>query len=275
MTREEYQAKQAERLASCRGNVQDYNAAIGEKRYDDAAAINAKIDEDVAEYNLIAQKLCFDECAQAEDPMRAAVLKLAYPVIGVKDTMTGDEVKIAKRVIIGDPDDEDSKAKLQTIDPLKLQKYCKDHYNKGIGHAENWNNMVERLNMLFALDCAVKLGKTQEFLTDMASCIYVKEASRQLDLGIKNPEAGKPVSNTGLLNAVKAVITGMIGEEFGNRALTHDVKFLKIATAKKSRKALTIQCSTSKYMRGYMMEVCHRVMTGKVYDVDYKKVKEK
>ena len=66
MTREEYVAKQGELLASVRTNVQEYNNAYGEKRFDDASSINATIEKDVDEYNSIAQMLCFDELSKAE-----------------------------------------------------------------------------------------------------------------------------------------------------------------------------------------------------------------
>ena len=275
MTREEHVNNQATLLAGIRANVQEYNSAYGEKRFDDASSINAKIEKDVDEYNSIAQMLCFDELSKAEDPMKAACLTLHFPIIGIKDTMIGDEVKILKRVVIGDPDAEDATPKYKQIDLLKLQKYVKDRGGRGIGHEANWNNQAERLNLLFALDCAVEIGKGQEFINEMSDCYAIKDASREIDFGVKNPKAGTPISNTGLLKAVKAVITAMIGEEFGGKVLTHDVRFLKICSAKKSRKELTVQCANSRYMRGYLMEICNRIMTDGVYDVDYKRVKTK
>lgn len=275
MTREEYIAKQGTLLASIRANVQEYNSEYGELHFDKATVINAAIEKDVNEYNDIAQMLCFDECAKSEDPMKSAILALHYQVIGVKDTMVGDEVKVLKRVVVGDPDSEDPQPKYKQIDLLKLQKYCKDHYDHKIGHETNWNNQVERLNMLFALDCAVELGKGQEFINEMSSCYALKDASRDIDFGVKNPKAGTPISNTGLLKAVKAVVTAMIGPEFGEKVLTHDVRFLKKVSAKKSRKELTVQCANHRFMRGYIMEVCYRIMTEGSYDVDYKRVKAK
>ena len=274
-TREEYIQDQENLLAGLRTKVQDYNAAVGEKRVDDAATLNAEIEKSVNEYNEIAQLLCHDACHKAEDPMKAACLTMHYPVIGIKDTLIGDEVKIAKRVIVGDPEAEDNDPKYRQIDLRKLQKYVKDRDGHNIGHETNWYNQAERLNLLFALDCAVSIGKGQEFLYEMEECYAVKEASRTIDFGVKNPRAGTPISNTGLLKAVKAVVTAMIGPEFGDKVLTHDVRFLKIASAKKSKKELTVQCANHRYMVAYLMEVCNRVMTDGVYDVDYKKVKGK
>lgn len=275
MTREDYLNRQNELLAAVRADVQEYNSAYGEKRFDDASAINANIEKKLDEYNSIAQMLCFDACAKAEDPMKAAVLTLHFPIIGIKDTMIGDEVKVLKRVIIGDPEAEDATPKYKQIDLLKLQKYVKDREGHGIGHEANWNNQAERLNLLFALDCAVEIGKGQEFINEMSECYAVKDASRDIDFGVKNPKAGTPISNTGLLKAVKAVVTAMVGPEFGDKVLTHDVRFLKIVSAKKSRKELTVQCANHRFMRAYLMEVCNRIMTDGVYDVDYKRVKGK
>lgn len=275
MTREDYLNKQNELLAAVRIDVQEYNSAYGEKRFDDASTINANIEKKLDEYNSIAQMLCFDACAKAEDPMKAAVLTLHFPIIGIKDTMIGDEVKVLKRVIIGDPEGEDATPKYKQIDLLKLQKYVKDREGHGIGHEANWNNQAERLNLLFALDCAVEIGKGQEFINEMSECYAVKDASRDIDFGVKNPKAGTPISNTGLLKAVKAVVTAMVGPEFGDKVLTHDVRFLKIVSAKKSRKELTVQCANHRFMRAYLMEVCNRIMTDGVYDVDYKRVKGK
>lgn len=275
MTREDYVSKQSTLLAGIRSKVQDFNEAYGDKRFDEASTINAAIEKDVDEYNSIAQMLCFDDCAKAEDPMKSAILTLHFPVIGIKDTTIGEDVKILKRIIVGDPEADDATPKYKQIDLLKLQKYVKDRTGSSIGHEANWNNQVERLNLLFALDCAVEIGKGQEFINEMSDCYAVKDASRGIDLGVKNPKAGTPISNTGLLKAVKAVVTAMIGEEFGGKVLTHDVRFLKIVSAKKSRKELAVQCANHRYMRGYLMEVCNRIMTDGVYDVDYKRVKGK
>ena len=274
MTREEHLQRQDALIASICANVQAYTEAYGSDNLAAMRDLNAKIEKDVDEYNSIAQMLCFDACAKAEDPMKAAILTLHFPIIGIKDTVEGDD-NVFKRTISGDPDQEDSAPKYKQIDLLKLDKYVKDREGHGIGVDTNWKYMVERLNLLFALDCAVEIGKGQEFIDEMSECYALKQASREIDFGVKNPKAGTPISNTGLLKAVKAVVTAMIGEEFGGKVLTHDVRFLKIASAKKSRKELTIQCANHRFMRAYIMEVCNRIMTDGVYDVDYRRIKGK
>lgn len=275
MTREEYKNRLAEISVAVHAGVVDYNSAFAENRFADASAIAAAIDKNIDEYNSITQMLCFDECAKSDDPMRSACLLLHYPVIDVKDVIVDKESKATKRVVIGDPADEDYVPKYRQIDLLKLDKYVTDRGGSGIGVDTKWKYMAEGLNLLFALDCAVEIGKGQEFINEMRDCYAIREASRGIDFGVKDPKAGTPISNTGLLKAVRAVVTAMIGEEDGAKVLSHDVRFLKFATAKKSRKELTLQCSNHKYMRGYLMEICHRVITGGVYEVDFKRAKGK
>lgn len=266
MTKEEYQSKLAELEASVRDNVAKYNVAYGAKKLDEAAELSAKIDKDVEEHGSIAQKLCFEHLIEQPDPMLAACLTLTYDTIAVKDVLEGEgEIKTLKRDVVD---------KAKQIDLLKLEKFSKDRIGKTIGHDAKWNNMVERLNLMFALDCAVTIGKGADFLKTMGDTYVIQEASKEINFGVKNPKAGTPISNTALIKAVSAVVTAMIGEDYGKRTLTHDVKFLKIACARKSKKALTIQCANHKLMRAYLMEVCNRIATGGVYDVDYKKRKQ-
>lgn len=267
MTREEYAAKLEQLKAEVEKQVTAYNEAYGDKQFDKASEINAATEKNIAEHNSIAQMLCFYGILDTEDPMVTACLKLSFPVIAVKDTFEGEgEIKILKRVMVSD--------KEKQIDLLKLEKFAKDRGRENIGHDPLWNNMIERLNLLFAMDCAVEIGKGEEFIREMHDCFAIREASRDINFGVKDPKAGTPISNTALLKAVSATVSAMIGEESGKKALTHDVRFLKIASAKKSRKALTIQCANNKYMRGYLMEVCNRILTDGKYDVEYKRIKK-
>jgi len=63
----------------------------------------------------------------------------------------------------------------------------------------------------------------------------------------------------------------MIGEDY--KAITHDVNYILAVYSKKGRKALTVTASNHKQMRQIIMEICHRIVTGGRYDIDYKKIK--
>ena len=87
----------------------------------------------------------------------------------------------------------------------------------------------------------------------------MSEIAREFDMG-KNP-----VSKTNLLKTLQTVITAMLGEQY--KATSHDVNFLMSVYSKKNRKALTVTCSNHRYFRNYLAEVCHRIVTGKSYEL--------
>ena len=94
----------------------------------------------------------------------------------------------------------------------------------------------------------------------------MSEIAREFDMG-KNP-----VSKTNLLKTLQTVITAMLGEQY--KATSHDVNFLMSVYSKKNRKALTVTCSNHRYFRNYLAEVCHRIVTGKSYELDYRTKKD-
>ena len=201
----------------------------------------------VNEYTNIARDECFEILVAAEDPMLAAVLMLEYPTIRIVDKK--DENKIPVRTI------EDS---TKYIDLLKLHKKV----NGGIGKDKNWHLMIEKLNLLMTAQKAIDLGIDPKSVNDSYA---MSDIAKQIDLG-KNP-----TSKTKILETVQIVVTAMIGENF--KAKSHDVNFLFSVYSKKSRKALTVSCANHKYMRQYMMEICHRITTNGSYALDYKKIK--
>ena len=90
----------------------------------------------------------------------------------------------------------------------------------------------------------------------------MSEIAQKYNLG-KNP-----ASKTNLLKTLTSIVQAMIGDEY--KAVSHDVNFLLSVYSRKSRKALTVTCANHKYMRGYVMEICHRIVTGATYDIDFK-----
>ena len=124
--------------------------------------------------------------------------------------------------------------------------------------------MVEKFNMLLTAQKAVDLGINPKEINDSYA---MSEIAKGWDLG-KNP-----ASKTNILKTLRGIVTAMLGEEFANKVTSHDVNFLLSVYSRKSRKALTVTCANHKYMRGYVMEICHRVVTDKGYEVDYKKAK--
>lgn len=245
MTREQKIAKMQELRASVETNVKAYNEAMQDAKFDEVAKVDKAITEAVNEYTSIARDICFEDCAATDDPMMEAIKKLSFITIGVKDTKKGDE-KIPVREVID---------KERQIDLLKLHKYV----DGGIGKNKEWSYMIEKLNFLMTAQKAVDLGIDPKKVNDSYA---MSEIAQKYNLG-KNP-----ASKTNLLKTLTSIVQAMIGDEY--KAVSHDVNFLLSVYSRKSRKALTVTCANHKYMRGYVMEICHRIVTGATYDIDFK-----
>lgn len=248
MTRAEKENKLKELRASVEENVRAYNEAVQGGKFDDVSKLDTEITDSVNEYTSIVRDMCFEDCAASDDPMMAAVTALSFMTIGVKDTKKGDE-RIPVREVID---------KERQIDLLKLHKYV----NGGIGHNKEWNVMIEKFNLLMTCQKAKDLGIDPKGINDSYA---MSEIAKDYDLG-KNP-----ASKTNLLKTLTTIVQAMVGEEY--KPVSHDVNFLLSVYSRKSRKALTVTCANHKYLRGYVMEICHRIVTGKTYEVDYRRAR--
>lgn len=248
MTRAEKEAKLKELRATVDEKVKAYNEAMQDGKFDDVQKLDTEITDSVNEYTSIVRDMCFEDCAASDDPMMTAVTLLSFMTIGVKDTKKGDE-KLPVREVI---------EKERQIDLLKLHKFV----DGGIGHNKEWAYMIEKFNLLMTCQKAKDLGIDPTAINDSYA---MSEIAKGYDLG-KNP-----ASKTNLLKTLTAIVQAMVGEEY--KPVSHDVNFLLSVYSRKSRKALTVTCANHKYMRGYVMEICHRIVTGKTYEVDYKKVR--
>lgn len=248
MTRAEKEAKLKELRATVEEKVKAYNEAMQDGKFDDVQKLDTETTDSVNEYTSIVRDMCFEDCAASDDPMMAAVTALSFMTIGVKDTKKGDE-KLPVREVI---------EKERQIDLLKLHKFVEG----GIGHNKEWAYMIEKFNLLMTCQKAKDLGIDPTAINDSYA---MSEIAKGYDLG-KNP-----ASKTNLLKTLTAIVQAMVGEEY--KPVSHDVNFLLSVYSRKSRKALTVTCANHKYMRGYVMEICHRIVTGKTYEVDYKKVR--
>lgn len=230
------------------GLVSSYNEAYQAGKFEEAMKLSKTIEEKVNEYTSVVRDDCFEACKNSADPMLTAVTMLSFVTIGVKDEQKGDDA-IPVRIVVD---------KERAIDLFKLYKYCGE-----IGADPKWLYMAEQLNMLLTAQKAKDLGLDPKAVNDSFA---MSNIAREISLG-KNP-----TSNTNLLNTLQGIITAMLGE--GRKATSHDVQFLMSVYSRKNRKALTVTTANHKALRGYLAEICHRIVTGKKYAVDYKAVKQ-
>ena len=208
------------------------------------------IEQTINEHTSIAREECFTALKATDDPMLAAVKQLTFPTIRIVDKKVGEETKIPVSSI------EDSE---KVIDLLKLHKAVEG----GIGQNKQWAVMVEKFNFLMTAQKAVDLGIDPKAIHDSYA---MSDIARQIDMG------KTPTSKTNILKTLQAIVAAMVGEEY--KATSHDVNFLMSVYSRKNRKALTVTCANHKYMRQYLMEICHRIVEGKTYAVDYKQIRK-
>ena len=207
------------------------------------------IEQLVNEHTAIAREECFKALKATDDPMLEAVKQLTFGTIRIVDKKVGDD---KQKIPVSSIEDAE-----KPIDLLKLHKYVG---GDGIGKDKNWAYMVEKLNFLMTAQKAVDLGIDPKSVNDSYAMSAI---SRDIDLG------KTPTSKTNILKTLQTIVTAMIGAEY--KATSRDVNFLMSVYSRKSRAALTVVCANHKYMRQYLAEICHRIVLGKSYALDYKK----
>lgn len=248
MNKEQSTAKLAELKSSVEEQVKVFNDAVQNGRFEESTKADKAMTDLINEYTATVRDMCFEECKATDDPMLTAVKTLSYVTIGVKDEQKGDD-KVPVRVIVD---------KERQIDLLKLDKFC-----GGIGADPNWMHVAQKMNFLLTAQKAKDLGLDPAKVNDSYA---MSEIARQFEMG-KNP-----TSKTNMLRTLQMVVTAMLGE--GYKATSHDVNFLLSVYSRKNRKALVVSCANHRNFRAYIAEVCHRIVTGKEYELEYKTKRE-
>ena len=226
--------------------VLEYNEHAQNAEFSDKKEINKEIEKSVNEYTSMARTECFNNLIESGNPMLEAVKELVFDTIRVRDTVQGDD-EIPVRVV------EEIQ---RPIDLIKLHKYV----DGGIGANKDWNYEVEKFNMLMTAQKCQDLGINPKVVNNSYA---MSDIAKKIDMG------KTPTSKTNMLKTLNRVVQSMIGEEY--KATSHDVNYLLSIYSKKKRQALTVTCANHKYMRQYLAEICHRIVLGKAYEVDFKK----
>ena len=244
MTREEALANMAKTEEQLQIAVTQYNEAVVAEDMKKANEAEKEIDRLIGEYSVDAQHAEFERCRTTEDPMQTAVKLLSYTVLAVKDVSIEGSSHKRREVV----------KKQKQIDLAKLHKYC-----GGIGANPQWINYAEKLNFLLTAKSAKDLGIDPKEVNDS---YMMEDISRDLDMG------KTPTSNTNLLRTLNLCVAAMIGDE--HKAKSHDVAFLLKVYEKHGKTALSVACSNHAKFRGFMAEICHRILLDEHYKVEYK-----
>ena len=221
----------------------------GKAKQKDLATIDEKVQKLLKDYTSLKENQVFLECKATEDPMLEAVKRLTFTVIGVRDEKSGDadDITVTRKVV----------EKTKEIDLAKLHKKC-----GSIGKDGGWIYKLEFFNCLLTMRAADDLGLDPKEVNDSFA---MDKLSREVDLG-KNP-----TSNNNIVKTLQKVISAMIGEEY--KATSHDMKYIDKVYTRKSKEALKVTCGNHRQLRSILAQVCHKLVTGKSYSIDYKKIK--
>ena len=232
-------------------NVKTWNTAFKSRKLEDMLSAQAKLDEDIKAYATTAQALAFHQLKVEENPVLSAIKRFEYTVLAVKDEKADTGI-ITKTVI------ERSKQ----LDLLKFDKFCE---GDNIMHDNLWSCKIEKFNQLMCIRAARELKIDPKTISNSFAMSKVAE---EIKLG------ATPDSNTKILALLGECINSIIYEEgeHGNiyKATSKDVAFLVMVYTKKGKNALTIATAKHAAMRGYIMEILHRIVTEKDYSIDFK-----
>lgn len=236
--------------------VSEWNDAHSYDEHTLAGEIEKQIADKVSEYSTLAESKCFEELMGAENIMLAAAIKLRYNVIKVRDTKPDPKSKEVVKVV------ETSSV---LIDPARLDKKVKG----GIGANKEWSHMIERLNYLQTCRLAIELGLDT---AEISKTYAMKEEALKIEVLLSETDPTKYDKNAAdeiLMKDMQTVVNAMLGEGY-TVAMTEAMYFVRSYAKKNNKKSLQLVCSNHRTVRGTMLEICHKVVTGAEYSVSYK-----
>ena len=211
-----------------------------------------------SDYLTVKTRLVFAECAKADRPMYAAILKHSFETLRHKIAKEGDEIKIVRCVI---------NPITRPIDLLAFDTYLKGTAS----HDNTWPHMVTKLTMLLTANVAKNLGIDPKTVNDSFA---MGEIARKLEMG------GTPTSNTQLLKQVQKILDALIYQENPEthanlyQASSHDVAYLKEIFSKKGKVELQVACAKPSFMRQIIADIAYRIIGNKLYSVEFAKKKD-
>lgn len=233
--------------------IGEYNEALKANDLAKAAHAEQELKEAEAAY---AEAKCievFGELAKSENPVKAAVAMHSYLVVSHRAMRE-------ERVVTGFEIVED---KVRQIDLVKFCEFCK--------LPTMWKYAVEKFNQLLAMRTATELKMTKAQIKKICDSFYMSDLARQVEMG------GTPDSNTAICKQLQQVIDGIMFEDNGkgknvHRVNNHDVAYLLMCYTKRGKKTLSVAVAKNAYIHRLVLDVMHRVVTGKAYDLEYRMV---
>ena len=235
--------------------INKYNEALKENDLAKATRFEQELKEAEASYAELKSVEVFTELKGKENPVREAIITHSYYVISHRVLREDGVVKGFEIV-------ED---KVRQIDLVKFCKFC--------NLDTMWQYNVERFNQLLAMRAANELKMTKAQIKKICDSFYMNDLARQIEMG------GTPDSNTSICKQLQQVLDALLFEDNGKgknvyRVNNHDVAYLLMCYTKRGKKTLSVAVAKNAYMHRLVMDVAHRIVTGKTYDLEYRMISD-
>ncbi len=236
-------------------SIAEYNAALDENNFVKMSQAETALKAAETNYAKTKEEEVFEVLKAEENPVKAAIVEHSYNVVTHKVNRENGEIVGFELVT----------DRLRQIDLLKFCKYC--------DLPTAWQYKVEKFNQLLALRTANDLKLPKAKIKDICDSFYMNKLSREIDLG------GTPDSNTQICKQLQMVVDAIIYEDNGKgknlyRVNNHDVAYLlMVYTQRNNKKVCSVRVAKNSYMHKLVLDVMHRILTGKVYDLEYQMTK--
>lgn len=235
--------------------INEYNEALKENDLTKATHAEQELKDAEAAY---AEAKCvevFGELAKSESPIKAAVAMHSYLVVSHRAKR--EEGSVTGFEIVED--------KVRQIDLVKFCEY--------IHTPTMWKYSVEKFNQLLALRTATELKMTKAQIKKICDSFYMNDLSRKVEMG------ETPDSNTAICKQLQQVVDAILFEDNGKgknvyRVNNHDVAYLLMCYTKRGKKVLSVAVAKNAYIHRLVLDVMHRIVTGKSYDLEYRMISD-
>lgn len=255
--------------------ISDINKCLKEKERD-VAKLHV-LDDDLKEIEReYAKAKCvevFDQLKNEENPVKAAIIMHSYFTTSHSYTRADNGAITSIKIVEDKP---------RQIDLVKLCKHC--------GLPADWQYKVEKFNQLLAMKTAtdLKMNKTQ--IKKICDSFYMSKLAKEIDMG------ATPTSNTAICKQLQQIFDAVLFEVSDktkteakseapakntkkvkniHRVNNHDVAYLLMCYSKRGKKKLSVAVAKNSYVHRLVMDIMHRVVTGKTYDLEYRTIKKK
>lgn len=256
MSKVDFKRVVADYRATIEEKIHEYNEALRDNDLQKANGAEDALKKAEKDYAAAKQNEVFDELSKLEDPVKEAITMHSYEVVSHREKKF--EGVVTGLELVTD--------KLVQIDLLKLFEF--------LHKPTEWRFKVEKFNQLLALRTANELKLSKAQIKDIKDSFYMDELARQIDMG------GTPDSNTAICKQLQMIVDAVIFEDNGKgknvyRVNNHDVAYLLACYTKRGRKVLTVSVAKTAFVHRLVMDIMHRIVTGKSYSLDYKMTSKK